>query len=174
MKLFFYTLLIITTSVFSVSAQDTREKTIKGKTDSAVLHVEVENGKTLDLTAKDLAKFTRREVKAKGHDEKDSIYSGYNLSEILLAAGAKIGAGELRGKEMGSYLTVEAADGYKATFSIAEIAPEFTDKVVLLADTRDGKPLPATEAAWQLIVPDDKKHGRWVRQVAALKIRKVQ
>jgi len=139
-----------------------------------VLRVEVENGKTFDLTVKDLAKFTRRDVKAKGHDEKESIYSGYNLSDILFSAGAKIGKDELKGKELGAYLVVEAADGYKATFSIAEISTDFTDKIILFADTRDGKPLGEKQGKWQIIVPEEKKHGRWVRQVIALRIKKVQ
>ena len=39
---------------------------------------------------------------------------------------------------------------------------------------RDGKPLDAKQGAWQIVVADDKKHGRWVRQVTALKIRRVQ
>ncbi len=167
MKLFIYGILILLTFAFSTSAQTVT------KTD-AVLRVEVDGGKTLDLTTKDLAKFARRDIKAKGHDEKESVYSGYNLSDILFSAGARIGKDELKGKELGAYLVVEAADGYKAIFAIAEIAPEFTDKTILLADTRDGKPLDAKTGAWQIIVADDKKHGRWVRQVTALKIRKIQ
>lgn len=167
MKRFIYTILIVLSFALIASAQANVKK-------EPVLRVEVENGKTLDLTAKDLAKFTRREVKAKAHDEKDSTYSGYNLSDVLLSAGAKIGAGEMRGKELGAYILVEAADGYEAIFAIAEIAPEFTDKIILLADTRDGKPLDEKNGTWQIIVPDEKKHGRWVRQVTALKLKKSQ
>ncbi len=166
MKLFINLFLVTLVLAFSIAAQTPNA----AKTEPA-LRVEVDGGKTLDLTAKDLAKFTRRDVKAKAHDEKESIYSGYNLSDILLAAGARIGKDELKGKELGAYLLVEAADGYKAIFAIAEIAPEFTDKVILLADTRDGKPLDSKTGTWQIIVPDDKKHGRWVRRVTALKIR---
>lgn len=139
-----------------------------------VLHVEVENGKTLDLKATDLSKLTRREIKGKGHDEKDSVYSGYNLSDILLLANAKLGTGEMRGKQLAAYLLAEAADGYKVTFAVAEIAPEFTDKIILLADTRDGKPLAEKDGAWQIIVSDEKKHGRWVRQVVSLKVKSAQ
>ncbi|MBS1795477.1 MAG: molybdopterin-binding protein [Acidobacteria bacterium] len=159
--------MLIVSFVFSIAAQTA------AKTES-VLRVEVEGGKTLELKTADLAKFARRDVRAKGHDEKESVYSGYNLADLMLAAGAKIGKDELKGREMGAYLVVEAADGYRATFSIAEFAPEFSDKVILLADTRDGKPLDSKEGPWQMIVPDDKKHGRWVRQVTALKLKKVQ
>lgn len=157
---------------FTVSAQ-TGTKTA-AKTEPT-LKIEVEGGKILSLTVKDMAKFTRREIKAKmPHDEKEAVYSGFNLSDILLDAGAKIGKGEIRGKELAAYLLVEAADGYKVIFAIAEIAPEFTDKVILLADTRDGKPLDENNGTWQLIVPDEKKHGRWVRQVVTLKVNLVK
>lgn len=153
---------------FTVSAQT--EKKAAAKTEP-ILRIEVEGGNTLALKVKDLAKFTRREIKAKmPHDEKEAVYSGFNLSDVLLGAGAKIGKGEMRGKELAAYLLVEAADGYKVIFAIAEIAPEFTDKVILLADTRDGKPLDENDGTWQLIVPDEKKHGRWVRQVVMLKV----
>src|SRR5438477_127701 len=118
MKIILYIFLSVILCAFSVSAQTT------AKTEP-VLRVEVEGSRSADLTAKDLAKFTRRDVKAKGHDGKEALYSGYNLSDILFAAGAKIGKDELRGKELGAYLVVEATDGYKATFAIAEIAPEF-------------------------------------------------
>ncbi len=167
MKAIIYIFLSVILFTFIVSAQNSTKT-------EPVLRVEVENGKTLDLSAKDLTKFPRREVKAKVHDGKEAIYSGYNLSDILFAAGAKIGKEELRGKELASYLLVEAADGYKAIFAIAEISADFTDKTVLLADTRDGKLLDAQQGTWQIIVPDDKKHGRWVRQVSALKIKKIQ
>lgn len=167
MKTIIYTFLVIFLFTFSVFAQ-TSAKT------EPVLRVEVENGKTLDLTAKDLAKFTRREIKAKAHDEKEAVYVGVNLSEILLAAGAKIGKGELRGKDLPAYLLVEAADGYRVTFAIAEISSDFTDKIILLADTRDGKPLDADNGFWQIIVPDEKKHGRWVRQVIKLSVKKIE
>lgn len=168
MKFVFYTFAILFFFTFSTAAQTSSVKS------ESVLHIEVENGNTLDLKAADLAKFTRREVEAKGHDEKDSVYNGYNLSDILLSAKAKIAPNEMRGKELASYLLVEAADGYKAVFAAAEIAPEFTDRIILLADTRDGKPLDAKNGTWQIIVPGEKKHGRWVRQVTALKIRKAQ
>ncbi|HQU81888.1 MAG TPA: molybdopterin-dependent oxidoreductase [Pyrinomonadaceae bacterium] len=171
MKIINLAILLVFLFAFTAFAQ-TDAKTVVAKTEP-ILKIEVEGGKTLSLTAKDLAKFTRREVKAKAHDEKESTYSGFNLSDVLLDAGAKLGKGEMRGKDLAAYLVIEAADGYKVTFAIAEIAPEFTDKVVLLADTRDGKPLDEKEGVWQLIVPDEKKHGRWVRQVVKISLIKI-
>jgi hypothetical protein len=47
-----------------------------------------------------------------------------------------------------------------------------TDRVVLLADTKDGQPLPTREGPFRIIVPDEKRPARWVRQVRAVTVRK--
>ena len=132
--------------------------------------VEVEGGSTLKMKAADLAKLTRIEIKAKGHDEVDSVYSGYELRFILAPAGAKFGK-ELKGPTVAQFLVVEAADGYRAVYSLTDLDPDFADKVVILADTRDGKPLDAKNGPWQVIATNEKKHARWVRQVTALKVK---
>jgi len=134
------------------------------------LAVEVQGGKNLPLTVADLAKLPRKEVKAKDRDGKEATYSGVELLEILLAAGAIFGK-EFRGVLLGNFVLVEAADGYKAVFAAAELDTGFTDRSVILADTKDGKLLPETHGPWQLIVPDDKKHGRWVRKVTAVRLK---
>jgi len=58
---------------------------------------------------------------------------------------------------MAQYVVVEAADGYRATFALAELDPTFTDRVILLADRRDGKPLSAQSGPLQIVVPGEKK-----------------
>lgn len=133
------------------------------------LTVEVEGGKTLKMKAADLAKLTRKEVKAKDHDGVEATYSGYELREILAGAGAKFGK-DLRGPMIAQYLVVEAADGYHAVYSLTDLDPDFTDKVVILADKRDGKDLEKI-GPWQVIATNEKKHARWVRQVTALKVK---
>ena len=42
-----------------------------------------------------------------------------------------------------------------AAFALAEVAPEFNDKTILLADARDGKPLDEKQGKWQIIVLAD-------------------
>lgn len=41
----------------------------------------------------------------------------------------------------------------------------------ILADTRDGKPLDAHEGPYRIIVPGEKRPGRWVRQVQRIELR---
>jgi len=45
---------------------------------------------------------------------------------------------------------------------------------VLLADKRDGKPLSADEGPIRIVVPGEKRQGRWVRQVQELRIGRIQ
>lgn len=137
------------------------------------LKIDVEGGKSIEFGAKELGALARHEINAKDHDGKNSVYSGWYLGDLLAAAGAKIAAGELRGKELGAYIVVEAADGYRGIFAIAEVSAEFTDRVVLVADKRDGKLLDEKNGPFQIIVPDDKKHGRWVRQAIVVRLKKV-
>jgi len=106
-------------------------------------------------------------------DEKGNpvTYVGVPLSEILARAGAPLGKA-LRGKQMTLYLLVTASDGYRALFALAELDPAYTDKIVLLADRRDGHPLAAAEGPLRFVVPGEKRHARWVRNVTTLSIRR--
>jgi hypothetical protein len=65
---------------------------------------------------------------------------------------------------------IEAADGYKVAFALAELDSAFTSSKAILADKRDGKPLSAKEGPFRIVVPSDKRPARWVRQVTALRV----
>ena|ERR1700760_615647 len=122
----------------------------------------------LQLTASDLSHLARRTVHATEHG-KEAVFEGVALSEVLKMAG--IPAGEaLRGKQLMKYLLVDARDGYQVIFALPELDGAFTDREVLLADKRDGKPLSAEEGPLRVVVPAEKRPARWVRQVRGLKI----
>ncbi len=123
----------------------------------------------LQLGGSDWQKLPRRTVRAKNHDGKECEYEGVELREILARAGVKFGK-ELKGKLLASVVLVEAADNYQAVFALPELDSLFTDRVILLADTCDGKPLPVANGPLQMIVPDEKRHARWVRQVKLLTV----
>jgi hypothetical protein len=89
----------------------------------------------------------------------------------LRLAGVPFGEG-LRGKNLALYLIVEAADGYQAIFALPELDPAFTDRIILLADHKDGNSLSISEGPLRIVAPDEKRHARWVRQVIALTIRR--
>jgi hypothetical protein len=122
-----------------------------------------------ELTTAEFAQLPRQTVRAKGHDGKEAEFAGVPLIELLKTAGVKFGQ-NLRGPALATYLVVEAADGYRAVFALPEPDPAFTDRVILLADRRDGKPLDEREGPLRIIVPGEKRPARWVRQVVALKV----
>lgn len=120
----------------------------------------------------DFSKLARKKVRARDHSGNESEYEGVALVDLLQLAGVKFGE-HLRGKSLALYLVVEAADGYKAVFALPELDPAFTDRVIILADHRDGKLLAGNEAPYRIVVPDEKRQARWVRQVVALTIGRV-
>ncbi|CAA9259525.1 MAG: hypothetical protein AVDCRST_MAG56-2458 [uncultured Cytophagales bacterium] len=135
----------------------------------ATLRVSGEVAKPLSLTLEALEKLNKTELKAKDKDGKEHRYTGVAFADLLREAGVTTGAA-LRGKNLAKYVLVEAADGYQAVFALPELDPEFAREVVLVAYQADGKPLPAGEGPIRLVVPADKKHARWVREVAAIKV----
>jgi hypothetical protein len=131
-----------------------------------------ESGKSLVLTDAAWKKLPRQTVKAKDHSGTLATYEGVTMPTVLQEAGVALGK-ELRGERLANCLLVEAADGYRVAFSLAEIDPAMSDDVVLLADSKDGKPLDAKEGPYRLVVPHDKRYSRWVRQVIRLSVQRL-
>ena len=123
----------------------------------------------LKVTRAELDKFTRHTVRAKDHDGKDYNYEGIAIIDILQKAGVKFGDA-LRGKALATYLLVEGTDGYQAVYSLPELDSSINDHVILLADRQDGAAFDPKVGPLKIIVPGDKTHARWVRQVKSLTI----
>lgn len=76
----------------------------------------------------------------------------------------------LRGDALAKSVVVTDADGYRAVFAATELSSEFSDKVVLLADRRDGAALPDNALPYQVIVAGNKLPTRWVRQTVSIDV----
>lgn len=103
------------------------------------------------------------------HNRTRITYEGVLLRQILQRADILQGD-QLRGSNLARYLVVEGADGYKVVFSLPEFDPEFGNRLVLLADRRDGHALAANEAPLRLVIPDDQRHARWVRNITRMRV----
>jgi hypothetical protein len=55
-------------------------------------------------------------------------------------------------------------------FSLAELDNSFTDRLVLLADQINGQPLPIADGSLHLIVPEEKRFSRSIKQVIQFKM----
>jgi DMSO/TMAO reductase YedYZ molybdopterin-dependent catalytic subunit len=122
-------------------------------------------------TMDDFAALPRHEVRARDRDGTEVSFAGVALVDLLRLAGVPLGA-DLRGSNMAIYLLIEATDGYRAVFALPELDPAFTDRMVLLADHRDGQPLAAAEGPLRLVVPGEKRYARWARQVVSCTVRR--
>ena len=126
------------------------------------------DGRSRTVSAADLAQLARHDTTVSAH-EVSGRYSGVAVTDVLALVGAPL-ADSLRGRSLATYVLAEAADGYRVVFSIAELDSRFTDRVVLLADRKDGQPLPASEGPYRLIVPGEKRPARWARQVVRISL----
>ncbi len=134
--------------------------------------VQIGSNTPVTLAASDIAPMPHQKVSAEEHG-KTVNYEGVPLRLLLEKAGFSF-TDSLHGKRLSSCLLVEAADGYRVVFALPELDPAFTDRIILLADRADGQPLDAKEGPFRIVVPGEKKMGRWVRQVTALKVVQVQ
>lgn len=125
------------------------------------------------LTRSDLEALPHVKVSASEHSLPPVTFEGVTLKSVLEKAGVTFGE-SLRGKRMASCLLVEASDGYRVVIALPELDPGFTDKQIVLAFLREGKPLSEKEGPYRVVIPDEKRPARWVRQVTTLKIVDVQ
>jgi DMSO/TMAO reductase YedYZ molybdopterin-dependent catalytic subunit len=123
----------------------------------------------LDLKLSDLQQYPQTEVTRKDRDGKDHTYSGVILSSILQKAGVTLGK-DLRGENLTKFVLVEASDGYQVVFALAELDKDFTDRTIILASTVDGKPLLPADGPLRIIVQDEKKPARCIKQVTNIKV----
>jgi hypothetical protein len=52
----------------------------------------------------------------------------------------------------------------------AELDPDFSDRQIILADQRDGKPLDDKQGPWRIVAPGDNRPARWIRLVTSFQI----
>jgi DMSO/TMAO reductase YedYZ molybdopterin-dependent catalytic subunit len=133
------------------------------------LHLTGDVRNHLDLSLADIAAFPRQTIHVTDDKGTPVEYSGVPVAEILQKAGAPLGK-ELKGPKLAVAVIARAADGYHVLFSLAEFDPDFSDRIILLADRRDGKPLDNHEGPLRFVVPGDKRHARWIRGVTMLEV----
>jgi len=134
--------------------------------------VQNESGTTVKLSAAEIAALPHQVVTVDDHG-KTVRFDGVPLKLVLEKAGVTFGD-SLRGKRLANCVLVEAADGYEVVIALPELDPQFTDRVILLADKADAHPLNAKDGPFRIIVPGEKRMARWVRQVTALKVAHVE
>lgn len=167
MKKYHITLVILVSLFLGISSQNISAQSVAKE---AVVKVEGEVLKPLSLSISDLSKMKRVDVSMKDRDGKTQQYSGVPIFEILQQAGVTVGK-ELKGENLTKYMLVRCSDGYELVFSLAELDPSFTNRVVILADSKDGKPLADGIGPFRLVAADENKSARSAHEVTNLIIR---
>jgi len=135
----------------------------------AALVVQGIGGTSATLSVSDLSKLPQQIVKTTDHGM-PATFEGVLLTDVLAKVDLPLGE-KFHSTGASYYMVVEARDGYRAVFAWAELDSGFMDKSVYVVTKRDGKPLSEKDGPVQLVAPGEKRAGRWVRQVTALKIR---
>jgi ABC-type molybdate transport system substrate-binding protein len=109
---------------------------------------------------------TRQVTLTSSHGAQTASWTGPLLWDVLVAAGAVDPAKSA--DHVRQRVTVTGADGYTAAFALAEIAPGFSARPVLLADRMDNAAIP--EGGLRLVVPSEARAGRSVRDVIRIDV----
>ena len=107
------------------------------------------------------------------HTNADETYAGVRLADLLVPLGVPLG-NELRGEALTHCVVATGSDGYEAVLSLAEIDPSFHPGEILVADTMNGKPLDAHSGPFKLVVTEDKRPARSVRNLTTIELRLLQ
>lgn len=118
------------------------------------------------VDAESIATLPRQEVSGTLHDTPMRC-EGVPLVALLRKTGL-MPDGPLRGRELARSLHVQARDGYVVAFSLAELDPHTGNRAVFVADRCDGEPLGEADGPLRLVVPDDLRGARWVRQMESI------
>lgn len=134
-------------------------KSESGSSPSVIFAGAFQNPVTFDRAQ--LATLPREQVEGDDHGTKGS-WNGVRMLELLRKAGAPM--------DLAKVVLVTAADGYRVAFALAEFDPAFGNSTAILADTRDSKPLDEKEGPFRLVIADEQRAGRWVRQVVRVEL----
>jgi hypothetical protein len=107
------------------------------------------------------------------HTNADETYSGVRLADLLIKMGAPLGI-ELHGEALANYIVATGSDGYQAVLAIGEVDPSFHPGEVIVADAMNGKPLDAHSGPFKLVVTEDKRPARSVRNLTTIELKSIQ
>jgi len=135
-----------------------------------VLTVQGPTGEALGVTADQWKSLPRVSVTAVEHGGEQARFEGVPVAEILRLVDAPLGR-ELSGRNLRLYVLAQASDGYEVVFALAEFDSAFSDRVILIADRRNGEPIGPTEGPLRFVVPGDKRQARWIRKLQTISVR---
>ena len=135
----------------------------------AVLTIVAANGERGVFTPQTLREYPQTTVEVFDRQmNKKVTYAGVPLMDLLVKLGVPKAA---MGKALTKYVVATGSDGFEAILSLAEVDPAVHGGTVLVADALEGKPLGAKAGPFRLVVSEDKKPVRSVRNLVRIELR---
>ena len=97
------------------------------------------------------------------------ICNGPAFAAVLAKLGLPQGE-SLRGPALAAGVIVRARDGYAVLFSLGEVDASLGNSGAILATLCGGKPLTEQDGPFRLIVPNENRPARSVRQVTTIEL----
>jgi hypothetical protein len=144
---------------------------VAASAEDPILRAVAVDGSGHPITAQAWAALPRTSVQAIDHDGKEVAFEGVAAREVLKLLNAPLGK-DLRGKNLVFYVLAEAADGYRAVYALTEFDADFTDRIILIADRRNGQPLAEKEGPLRIVVPGEKRQARWLRELVGISLKR--
>lgn len=140
----------------------------KAQADTTTIHV-IRRSCDVMLTLERVRSLEQRVVEVTERDGTKASYRGVWLGEVL-DLGCDSTAWLDKHGSLRTVVKVTAADSFVAVVAMAEALKDFSDNPVMLAWQRNGEPLSERHGPFQLVLADDRKPGRNVRQVKVLEV----
>lgn len=105
------------------------------------------------------------------HNGKDESYSGVPVQALL----AMVAPGKGEGPKVSANMTLivgGATDDFHVAITLCDTDPTCRNGQAIVADMLDGEPIKA-DGAFKLVLTEDKKPGRWVRNLSSLTVKAV-
>lgn len=125
-------------------------------------------GVAVPVDAKLLVDLPEADATLSAHGQ-TQVCRGPTLAAVLAKHGQPQGE-SLRGPALARGVLVLARDGYRVLFSLGELDPMLGAAPAILATRCDDKPIAGKDGPLRLIVPQDKRPARSVRQVESFAI----
>jgi len=132
------------------------------------------DGKILTFNVADIKDLPHLTVTVNNaHTKTPETYSGVPVSELIKRAEPTLANGEKpKTKPLMTIVVAGGTDDYHIVLTLCDIDPSCRNGMVIVADRLDGQPL-TQDGAFKLIVTEDKKPQRWVRNLDSLTIKAV-
>lgn len=106
-----------------------------------------------------------------GQGTTTSSFTGTRLLNVFDAPGGATLPNDINNAKLRVSVMVTGADDYQVVLSWGELDPDFGAEPIMLAYLQDGQPMGDKQGMARLVMPNDKRGGRYVSTVKSIDIR---